>query len=384
MRLRHTILLALTFSLALLSCESTEDGNGNNGGEHSAFDMSGDTWLRGDFHLHSAYSNDAAENLLHEIVDRAQYIAGMDFFVVTDHDNHLDGDMRPVWEDPAYTDHDMILLYGAEYTTAYGHANIFGTAPWDHPAIYALRDDQTKGAEIVALAHSMGLHFSINHPTGKDFWAFDFDIGYDSFEVWNAPWVFPNPAEDNFALWDSQLRELDRKIPLRGGSDGHHHRDHFEADVNNIGSPTTWVHVEESTPEGILEALELGRASVSFAVHGERVAIWADGDLDGNFETRMGDTLPDSPTGMIALGVEIANGEAGIARTIEVYSHESLRTPVATLETTRLREVIELPAIEGKGYYRVQLRGDLHGVGYLQRSLGARVLGITNPVYAGY
>ena len=382
---RRFIAFSLLVSLYLASCGTDDHSDIENPpAEVPPFDEGGNVWLRGDFHVHSSHSNDAAENHIDEIVDHAQNTLGMDFFVVTDHDNHLDGDMTESWEDPAFTDHDMTLLYGAEYTTAFGHACVLGLEPWDHPALYALRDEQENGEAIVSLAHEMGLHFSINHPTGKDLWEFDFDIGYDSMEVWNAPWTFPNPAEKNLELWDAQVRELERRIPIRGGSDCHHYHDHPEAEINNIGNPTTWLYASENSPEAILEALASGRASVSFAPHGERVAIWADGDLDGAFETVMGDALPEATGETIRLGVEIGNAEAGVERTIEVYSHASPLVPVASLTTTRLRETIDLPAIDGRGYYRVQLRGELQGVGVLLRGLGSRVLSISNPIYAGY
>lgn len=375
----RTPLLALLLAAPFVA--SCNDG-AQKAQEIPPFTEDASLWLKSDLHLHSSYSEDAAENHIDELVARARDIAGFDFFVVTDHDNHLSGDMSAVWNDPAYHDHDMTVLYGVEFTTAYGHANIFGAEPWDHSELYALRDDVDAGAAIVALAHEKGLHFSVNHPMGKDLWEFDYAIGFDSLEVWNALWTVPNAAERALAMWNTQVMTEGRRIPIRGGSDGHHHRDHAEAKLNNVGNPTTWINAEENTASAILKALGQGRASVSYAPHGERVAIWVDKDHDGTFETPMGASIHHGAAPTILLGVEIGNGEAGIERTIRVFNQDSVTVPVATWTTQDLRAVLELPALT-TGYYRVQLHGQAVDVSILQEKLNAGVLSISNPIYFG-
>ena len=116
--------LALT---ALAACSDAPNSNAPAG-----------EWLKGDLHLHSAHSNDALDDPEDVVIAKAEAL-GMDYFVFTDHDNHVQGHIA-TWADPAYHSDKMVLLYGVEWTTAHGHANVFGTAPWDHLRLYALRD----------------------------------------------------------------------------------------------------------------------------------------------------------------------------------------------------------------------------------------------------
>ena len=75
-------------------------------------------WLGGDMHLHSNHSDDAKDNYMDKIVAKALE-RGLDFFVVTDHDNHVDGELT-TWDDPLYYDHNMTVFYGVEWTSGDG------------------------------------------------------------------------------------------------------------------------------------------------------------------------------------------------------------------------------------------------------------------------
>ena len=145
-------------------------------------------WLKGDLHVHSKHSTDAMDTTVAEVIAKAESL-GFDYFVLTDHDNHVEGKIS-TWSDPDYHSSKMVLLYGAEWTTGKGHANIFGTQPYDYAPIWAARDGD--GAASIAIAHAQGLHFSVNHPAAKDLWEWGFELEYDSMEVWTAPFVLPN------------------------------------------------------------------------------------------------------------------------------------------------------------------------------------------------
>src|SRR6185503_20358322 len=253
--------------------DSTDAGGSETGGvdggssDGSGVDTGGPPtagfWLKGDLHVHSKHSTDAMDTTVAEVIAKAESL-GFDYFVLTDHDNHVEGKIS-TWSDPDYHSDKMVLLYGAEWTTAKGHANIFGTKPYDYAPIWAARDGD--GAMSVAIAHGQGLHFSVNHPVAKDLWEWGFDLDFDSMEVWTAPFVIPNSNSVAITKWD-ELLLAGRRLGVRGGSDSHHQHD-LESTLFNTGNPTTWIHARAKTGEALLEGLKAGHASVSYAATAE-------------------------------------------------------------------------------------------------------------------
>src|SRR5687768_4516500 len=77
-------------------------------------------WYAGDLHAHSQHSD--GDSPVADIVQRAEDV-GLDFFVITDHDSSMNG-QTPHWFDPDYRSDQLILLYGIEWTTRVGHANV--------------------------------------------------------------------------------------------------------------------------------------------------------------------------------------------------------------------------------------------------------------------
>jgi predicted metal-dependent phosphoesterase TrpH len=327
--------------------------------------------------LHSSHSQDAADNPVDVVIARAARV-GMDYFVFTDHDNHVAGNVT-TWSDPLYATDDMVLLYGIEYTTARGHANFFGSAPWDHPRLYALRDSAGDGSDIVAEAHAQGLHFSVNHPLNGDPWEFSFDLPYDSMEVWNATFNLPTPNFQTLTKWD-ELLMTGRRIPARGGSDCHH-QETFEANFLNVGNPTTWIYAPERTSGAILDALAAGRASVSYAPDAERLDLTADADGDGEYETFVGDTLPLG-TSRIRFRAEVAAAQEGstyqltIVRNGEVFMEVTLSEPRIDFDVR--------PAAGERSFYRAQLQGETSFAPPSSGLLYGNMIAITNPIYVGY
>src|SRR5580700_3128020 len=73
-------------------------------------------WLKGDLHLHSRHSNDASNNPIAKIIAFSRGV-GMDYLCITDHDNHVNGDVaNNTWADPEFKSDSVLLLYGAEWT----------------------------------------------------------------------------------------------------------------------------------------------------------------------------------------------------------------------------------------------------------------------------
>ena len=90
------------------------------------------TWYKGDLHSHSTYSD--GDSSVAEVIASAE-AKDLDFFALTDHDTSMAG--NPLhWLDPAYHSNTLALLYGVEWTTPKGHANLWATAPFDYSQLW--------------------------------------------------------------------------------------------------------------------------------------------------------------------------------------------------------------------------------------------------------
>src|SRR5215470_7061043 len=49
-------------------------------------------WMKGDLHLHSRHSKESSNNPESKIITFSKSV-GMDYICITDHDNHVDGDV---------------------------------------------------------------------------------------------------------------------------------------------------------------------------------------------------------------------------------------------------------------------------------------------------
>ncbi len=90
-------------------------------------------WLRGDLHSHSTYSD--GDSPPADVVAEAERL-GLDFFALTDHDGSMSGEPLH-WSDPGYASDEVVLLYGMEWTTALGHANVWAASPFDYGPLWA-------------------------------------------------------------------------------------------------------------------------------------------------------------------------------------------------------------------------------------------------------
>ena len=248
--------------------------------------------MKGDLHIHSRHSKDSSNNPVGKIVALAEAV-GMDYLCITDHDNHVDGDVaHHTWADPEFKSDKTLLLYCAEWTTHRGHGTAISARPYDHQRLYDVRDQ--RDVKIGAVKKALDIHLSANHPGGSDNFGFSYDI-VDSIEVWNSA-VWPKNA-NALEIWDDMLKS-GRKLTGRGGSDSHHGYPDTpaqatplsrQAPANNVGTPTTWVFAAARTRQAVVDALTNGRASVSANPYAPRVELTADRDQDGRADMMMGD-----------------------------------------------------------------------------------------------
>ncbi|MFS2108769.1 PHP domain-containing protein [Sphingomonas sp. Sphisp140] len=102
--------------------------------------LSDGIWMKGDLHLHSRHSKESTNNPESKIIGFAEK-NGFDFLAITDHDNHVLGDVaHHTWADPEFKSDKVVLLYGAEWTTDRGHGNVFSAVPYDHQRLFDVRD----------------------------------------------------------------------------------------------------------------------------------------------------------------------------------------------------------------------------------------------------
>lgn len=349
----------------------------------------GGVWLKGDLHVHSRHSQDSSNNPVAKIV-RLSEAVGMDYLCITDHDNHVGGDVaHHTWSDPEFRSDKVLLLYCAEWTTARGHGTTISAVPYDHQRFYDIRD--ARDVRIAETKRALGVHLSANHPTNGNPWQFTYDM-VDSLEVWNsAIWSRNLPAVH---AWDALLKS-GRHVTGRGGSDSHHGvpdrpelatRLTHEATENNVGTPTTWVFARARTRAAVVEALGAGRVSVSSNPSGPRVELTADTDGDGRPDAFMGDFARGAGR-PVSFRVTLT-GPAAAAADYRVKVVKD-GAPFATLAMTGARpEAVftDAPPSGRRSYYRVEVEGPQPAYPQVPKAaaLSGAMVALSNPIYFNF
>ncbi|MCX8044858.1 MAG: CehA/McbA family metallohydrolase [Desulfobacterota bacterium] len=369
-------------------------------------------WYRGDLHAHSEYSD--GDSSVAEMIGRAESL-GLDFFVLTDHDTSLGGEPQH-WRDPDYFSTKMVLLYGMEWTTPHGHANVWAAEPFSYDALWQAnrsRDPQT----AVSAAHEAPALFSINHPASAIFslpWEYLVPEGVDAIEVWNS--LYRLPSLNRWAghrFWDNLLRQ-GRRIPGVGGSDAHMLKG-WMSRFWGPGNPTTWVYANSLTAKDILAGITAGHVAISYAPEAVRAELSADDDGDGVDDYLCGDTIEAHGQVLTFRARLILPDNEGVEA--GERAPELDRDIVAKLAEGSLR-MTDLPAVAGRAdmplylvgvfkngslfrvfmiignrgsctfrdvaagvaYYRIEVIG-IPSVAPLHHLLYGRVIALTNPIY---
>lgn len=369
-------------------------------------------WLRGDLHSHSTDSD--GDSPVRDIVAAAEAM-GLDFFALTDHDSMLGG-VPLHWSDPGYGSDELVLLYGMEWTTARGHANVWAAGPFDYGPLWTAHQNHDPAAAALA-AHDGGALFSINHPAEFVIcpWRYPVPPAADCVEVWNALYSLPGMNRmAGHSFWDGLLMQ-GRRITAVGGSDTHHLK-RWMSYFYDLAMPTTWVWAEERTGPAILAGIKGGQVTISYAADAPRLELAADADGDGNFETMMGDMARETVELSMKLSVvapdnatELAAGtiQELKADEIELLAYEGGRLKNTVTKRTvgqitkrylacvykngRLYKAwrisgagdIIFSALAREGdYFRAELFG-LPRMPLPLRLLYGYMLALTNPVYIG-
>ncbi len=220
---------------------------------------------KGDTHLHTMGSdgNCSLEELA--LIARKE---GLDYLVVTDHNNYAQNQQLPDIE-------GLTMIPGCEWTHYKGHAGMLGVKqPFENPFCVNTRNQMEEKLEG---ARTRGAKVVLNHPFCPNCgwrWGIE-DTEYDLIEVWNGA---TPPAINRKCLdwWDSRLKE-GRRIPVIGGSDFH-----------RLGygrmpaSPCTCLYAWSRTGEDLMEAMAAGHGFVVYGPEGPMAYGEAGGKIFGD------------------------------------------------------------------------------------------------------
>ncbi|HVZ15979.1 MAG TPA: CehA/McbA family metallohydrolase [Terriglobales bacterium] len=280
----------------------------------------GESWYRGDLHMHTGHSDGRCTSQAgHEVpcpvfvTAEAAVRRGLDFIAITDHNTTSQSDS--LRELQPYFDR-LLFISGREATTFQGHANVFGTT---EPLDFRVGSDTVPNINILLKeVHQAGGLISINHPNAP------------TGEVCMGCGWTPNPAADlklidaveavnggaegtpydGLPFWEAQLNRGFRLTAI-GGSDNHRPETPFEK-PGSIGSPTTVVRAPELSTTAILEAIRRGHVFIDLTGSRDRLL---EVEVSANGHTAiMGDEL-DAPAGVpVEFAVHVAHCEGSSVR----------------------------------------------------------------------
>jgi hypothetical protein len=370
-------------------------------------------WYKGDLHSHSIHSD--GDSSVADVIASIE-AKGLDFFALTDHDNHMDGSPTH-WSDPDYVSDTAVLLYGVEWSNGDGHANVLAGWPFDYSDLWSANQNDDP-VSAVGAAHNVGALFSINHPVRHD-WEFPVIEGTDCVEIWNGPMIINNNYKATHDFWDDILMER-QKVTGVGGSDTHFLNGPL-APYTGHGMPTTWVYANSKDADAILSGIAKGNVSISYSVDAPRLEFMADKDGDGIYQTLMGDSLV-SDGATIDYKVALIGGSTGsgdnyavpssivrhlnedrltfwdliwLTMTLSNMDHRDNVRLVTVIKDAQLYRAwlisggvdsIEFSDAVSSGsqvYYRAEVYGDPDVEGLSQLIYGMRVA-VSNPIYVGY
>lgn len=239
----------------------------------------GAAWYSGGLHAHTVHSDG---KLTPQELASAARADGLDFLVITDHNNtahQLDAIAVP----------DLLVIPGEEVTTPGGHLNVWGLKGARALVDFRVLPGDPAIQKIVDAARSRGALASINHPYQECFactWTHMVPEGVTGIEIANRD---AKSLVQSIGMWDVLLRQ-GRRITAVGASDFH------RTGENPIGTASVRVWAEELSTPAILGAIGAGRVVVmadgrrpppSFEVRSDRQV----GRIGDTLEVRRGDAL---------------------------------------------------------------------------------------------
>jgi hypothetical protein len=309
-------------------------------------------WLRGDFHMHTIYSDGKylpSEQIAHALA------YNLDFIFFSEHNTDSNNINIGRWIPQNAS--DLLICRAIEVTTRHGHWQAIGLERFQQVEWrYTNASNDTGYADAARQVRDSGGAVSINHPfetCSRCNWTLDWDHN-DAIEVWNGQ--FDDKDQVAVAWWQSQL-VAGKRLTALGGSDAH-----SPPDIN--GLPTTVVRVQrEKSQASIVEGTKRGRVylvegpgmelslNITYGVAGQQAEIGdlvAKGDVNGNSQAMFS-----------------ATGFPGDARACFVNERGYISNVSAAGGG-----MVAAQAVAGMNFIRVEVRNS-----------SDVLLGLTNPVY---
>ena len=304
----------------------------------------GPAWFSGGIHLHTRHSD--GEFTTAEVCRRARE-AGLDFVVITDHNNtthQLDAVDVP----------GLLRIVGEEVTTPGGHASVLGLSGWRDQVDFRLIAGDERIRDLVRAANDRGALFVINHPRAECLgcrWEHFVSAGV-AMEITGATAVEQGGA---LALWDSLLQMGRHTVGL--GSSDWHRLDH------PIGMASVRVWAAELSERAVLDGLRAGR-----------VVVMADGATpppelvvrSGSASARVGESITVARDGAVRVEVTVppavTRGRVDLVHDSVVVESAAIAAGGGPIRFER--------TITKDGYLRVHVHGP-----------DGAPLAVTNPVF---
>lgn len=309
----------------------------------------GPGWFAGNLHAHSLHSDGG--RTFSEMIGRCA-TNGFDFVASTEH-NTTTAHYR--FPEAAREHPDVLLLYGDEFTSPGGHANIIGQTP-GHWFDFRMDPGDRRLPGVIKEAHKEGAILTVNHPYAECMsctWKYSVEEwkDADAIEVWNGIWT----PEDRRAIeeWDSLLK-AGRKIHGFGGTDYHRGEDALV--------PATLVYAQNLSQSTIMDGLRKGHAYISESPRGPKLLL-------SNADNTLlpGDTLVSPVDKPVEVQVRIVGGKGMTLQLI--WADGKANLPVSEDEET-LHYTVPSPQSGATSYIRAEL---LHP--------GGTPAALTNPLF---
>ncbi|OAG40039.1 hypothetical protein AYO21_05720 [Fonsecaea monophora] len=306
-------------------------------------------WLRGDFHMHTIYSD--GRYLPNEQIAHA-LLYNLDFVFFSEHNTDSGNNNIGRWI-PANAS-NLLIGRAIEVTTRHGHWQAIGLersqqVEWR----YTNSSNDTGFIDAATQVRNSGGLVSVNHPfqnCSRCDWTLDWEHN-DAIEVWNGR--FDPLDEVAVQFWQGELVKGKRHTAI-GGSDAH-----SPPDIN--GLPTTVVRVAgERSQASIVEGVKNGRV---YLVEGPGMEIDFGVVYGGGRRAEIGDAVSKGDLGadvyasFSSTGFDGAHAcfvsEKGYFQNVSIVSEQRIQQNVA-----------------GMDFIRVEIRNGSDAL-----------LGLTNPVY---